>query len=271
MVPHPMMHRMPWVASLLLATSVAAQAPVVITNTSIVDVETGQVRGGQSIHIEGARIREVAPSGAMKVPPGARLVDGTGRFVIPGLWDMHVHATGFGIDRLFQPVLVANGVTGIREMWGQLAAADSMRAAIARGDVVGPRAVVAGHILDGAPAIWPGSLGIKGAGAARRAVDSLAKAGAAFIKVYSRLSEEEFRAAGEQARKNGLHFAGHVPSLVTVDEAVAQGMRTIEHLQMFTTACSSREAELRQQYRDAVSSPKGWDSAAVVGRAQLST
>ena len=256
-------------ASVLVAAVVGAQAPVVITNTSIVDVETGQVRDGQSIRVEGTRIREIAPAGRMRVPSGARVVDGTGRFVIPGLWDMHVHATGFGIDRLFQPVLVANGVTGMREMWGQLVAADSMRAAIARGEAVGPRAVVAGHILDGAPAIWPGSLGVNGADAARRAVDSLAKAGAAFIKVYSRLSEDEFRAAGEQAKRNRLHFAGHVPSQVTVDEAVSQGMRTIEHLQQFTTACSSRESELRQQYRDAVASPKGWDSAAVVGRAQL--
>lgn len=256
-------------ASLLVAAVVGAQAPVVITNASIVDVETGQVRDGQSIRVEGTRIREIAPAGRMRVPSGARVVDGTGRFVIPGLWDMHVHATGFGIDRLFQPVLVANGVTGMREMWGQLVAADSMRAAIARGEAVGPRAVVAGHILDGAPAIWPGSLGVNGADAARRAVDSLAKAGAAFIKVYSRLSEDEFRAAGEQAKRNRLHFAGHVPSQVTVDEAVSQGMRTIEHLQQFTTACSSRESELRQQYRDAVASPKGWDSAAVVGRAQL--
>ncbi|MBL8961439.1 MAG: hypothetical protein JNJ98_16390, partial [Gemmatimonadetes bacterium] len=172
-----------WGAALAAAGVAGAQAPVVITNTAIVDVETGRVRDGQSIRVEGNRIREIGPSARMPVPPGARVVDGTGRFVIPGLWDMHVHATGFGIDRLFQPVLVANGVTGMREMWGQLAAADSMRAAIARGDAVGPRAVVAGHILDAAPAIWPGSLGIKGPEAARRAVDSLAKAGAAFIKV----------------------------------------------------------------------------------------
>ncbi|MBK8247620.1 MAG: amidohydrolase family protein [Gemmatimonadetes bacterium] len=265
-----MMRRFLWGAAFAAAPVAGAQAPVVITNTSIVDVETGRVRAGQSIRVEGNRIREIGPTGQLRVPAGARVVDGTGRFVIPGLWDMHVHATGFGIDRLFQPVLVANGVTGMRDMWGQLAAADSMRAAIARGEVVGPRTVISGHILDAAPAIWPGSLGIKGADAARRAVDSLAKAGAAFIKVYSRLNEEEFRAAGEQAKRNGLHFAGHVPSLVTVDEAVAQGMRTIEHLQQFTTACSSREAELRQQYRDAVASPKSWDSAAVMGRAQLS-
>ncbi len=129
--------------------------------------------------------------------------------------------------------------------------------------------VVAGHLLDGAPAIRPGSLRVSGVDAARRAVDSLAKAGAAFIKVYSRLSEQAFRAAADQAKKNGLHFAGHVPNLVTVDEAVSLGMRTIEHLQQFTTACSSRETELRQQYCDAVAWPKKWDSVAVAGRAQL--
>jgi imidazolonepropionase-like amidohydrolase len=109
---------------------------------------------------------------------------------------------------------------------------------------------------------------VKDAAAARATVDSLAKAGANFIKVYSRLTPEAFRAAADQAKKNGLPFAGHVPSLVSVDEALSLGMRTIEHLQNFTTACSAREEELRADLATAVASSKGWDSAGVMSRGQ---
>jgi imidazolonepropionase-like amidohydrolase len=109
---------------------------------------------------------------------------------------------------------------------------------------------------------------VNNADEARRAVDSLARDRAGFIKVYSRLTPEEFRAIAEQAKKNGLAFAGHVPTLVSVDEALTLGMQTIEHLQMFTTACSSRETELRGALISAVASSKGWDSAGVVQRGQ---
>lgn len=254
---------------LFLAATAQAQAPIVIANTSVVDVESGQVRAGQSVLIEGTRIVRVVANGRLSVPAGATTIDGTGRFVIPGLWDMHVHATGFGIDRLFLPVLVANGVTGVRDMFGRLEFTDSARALGRRGELVVPRIVGAGHILDGTPAIWPGSVVVKGVDQTKRAVDSLARRGAPFIKAYSRLMPEEFRAAAAQAKVNGLPFAGHVPSLVTVDEAVGLGMRTIEHLQQFTTACSSRETSLRDELANAVASSRGWDSAAVISRAQL--
>ena len=242
--------------------------PVAIRNVSVVDVETGQIRAGQTITIEGTRIRSVGDAARTTIPAGALTIDGTGRFVIPGLWDMHVHATGFGIDRLFLPMLVANGVTGVRDMFGRVAWYDSARALARRGEFVAPRIIGAGHILDGMPPIWPGSVGVNNADEARRAVDSLARDGAGFIKVYSRLTPEEFRAIAEQAKKNGLAFAGHVPTLVSVDEALTLGMQTIEHLQMFTTACSSREQELRQALTSAVASSKGWDSAGVVQRGQ---
>ncbi|MGQ0646877.1 MAG: amidohydrolase family protein [Gemmatimonadaceae bacterium] len=266
--------RRAWIGALLLIApsllGAQAPAPIVIANASVIDVESGRVQSGQTILIEGNRIRSIAPAGRVTVPAGATTIDGTGRFVIPGLWDMHVHATGFGIDRLFLPVLVANGVTGVRDMFGRVAWYDSARALGARDELVIPRIVGAGHILDGKPEIWPGSVGVRDPDETRRAVDSLAKAGAAFIKVYSRLTPEAFRAAAAQARKHGLDIAGHVPSLVSVDEALTLGMRTIEHLQMFTTACSSREEHLRADLTAAVASPKAWDSAAVISRGQLS-
>lgn len=241
---------------------------VAITHATIVDVANGRLTSGHTIIVSGNRIASISPDSRARIPAGARVLDATGKFVIPGLWDMHVHATGPGIDRLFLPVLAANGVTGVRDMWGRVAWFDSARAQTARGDLVAPRIVGSGHILDGAPAIWPGSTGVKDAAEARRMVDSLAAGGAAFIKVYSRLTPDEFRAAAEQAKARGLPFAGHVPSLVSVGEASDLGMKSIEHLQMLANACSRDEDAMRADYAAAVASAKAWDSAGIVSRAQ---
>jgi imidazolonepropionase-like amidohydrolase len=244
---------------------------VAFSHATIVDVVAGTTSSDHTIVVEGNRIRSILPAGAVKLAPGTRVIDATGKFVIPGLWDMHVHATGPVIDRLFLPVLAANGVTGVREMFGRLAWYDSARAMAARGVLVSPRIVGAGHILDGKPAIWPGSLGVGTPDEARHAVDSLADAGAAFIKVYSRLSRDAFLAAAEESKKRGLPFAGHVPSLVSVEDASGAGMQSIEHLQTLTTACSRDDARLRSEIAAAVASPKGWDSASVLQRAQAKT
>ena len=253
------------------ANRLPAQTSVVaITHATIVDVVTGRTTSDQTIFIEGNRIRGVGP-GTTRLAPGTRVIDATGKFVIPGLWDMHVHATGPGIDRLFLPVLVANGITGVREMFGQLAWYDSARALVARGAIVAPRIVGSGHILDGKPAIWPGSLGVSTPDEARRAVDSLADRGAAFIKVYSRLTRDAFLAAADQSKKRGLAFAGHVPTLISVVEASDAGIKSIEHLQTFTTACSRDDARIRGDIVAAAASPKAWDSATVVQRAYART
>jgi len=252
----------------MVASTARAQSPIVIRNVTTVDVETGSTHPSQTIVIEGTRMKAVGDATQLATPKGARIVDGTGKFLIPGLWDMHVHATGPGVDRLFLPVLVANGVTGVREMFGTFRWYADARAMARRGEIVMPRLVGSGHILDGKPQIWQ-SVEVSDAAQARHAVDSLARGGAAFIKVYSRLTPDEFRAAADEAKKHNLSFAGHVPALVSVDEALSLGMASIEHLQMFTMACSSQEEAFRSALLDAVASPKGWDSAAVIQRLQL--
>ena len=251
-----------------VAPAINAQSPVVVRNVTTVDVQTGNVRPAQTVVVEGTRIKAVGDAADLAAPNGARIVDATGKFLVPGLWDMHVHATGPGVDRLFLPVLVANGVTGVREMFGTFKWYADARQMAKRGEIVMPRLVGSGHILDGKPQIWQ-SVEVADAAQTRRAVDSLARGGAAFIKVYSRLTPDEFRAAADEAKKRGLTFAGHVPTLVSVDEALSLGMASVEHLQMFTTACSSQEEAFRSALLDAVASPKGWDSAAVIQRLQL--
>lgn len=255
---------------LLTALARAAQAQpatVAITGVTVIDVRDGRLAQGSTILIRDHRIEAVGPASATPVPAGAQVIDGHGQYAIPGLWDMHVHAAWGGLDRVFLPALLANGVTGVREMFGARAGVDSARAAVRRGTLAGPRIVAAGHILDGVPAIWPGSVGVATAEEARRAVDSLVAGGADFIKVYSRLTPEAFAAAGEQAVRRGVPFAGHVPSLVSVVEAARAGIRSIEHLQQIPQACSSRADQLLADLR-AAHAAAGWDSAGRVGRGQ---
>lgn len=247
---------------------VAAQDPraLTFTNVTVVDVERGVLLPNHTVIVSGTRITAVGPAASVRAPAGATVVDASGKYLAPGLWDMHVHAAFPGIDRVFLPLLVANGVTGVREMWGLMPVVDSLRRQVGRVAFTGPRIVAAGHILDGLPVIWPGSVGVGTADAARRAVDSLVSAGADFIKVYSRLSPEAYRAAAAAAKARGVPFAGHVPTLVSVAEASDLGQRTVEHLTGLLGACSTEDDRLRTAVAAAVASPKGWDSAGVVQR-----
>lgn len=245
-------------------------APAVITNTTVIDVASGRLEPGRTVLIRDGRIVEVAPAGA-KAPAGTPVVDGTGKFLIPGLWDMHVHAAFPGLDQLFLPLLVANGVTGARDMSvTPISQLDSARARIGRGTMVGPRLIGSGNLVDGVPPIWPGSRSVRTPEDARQAVDSLAGAGAGFIKVYSRLSPEAYRAIAAEAKRVGITFAGHVPTLVSAAEASDLGQRTIEHLTNLATACSSEEAALLAEVAAVVSdSARGWNAAGPVQLRQV--
>jgi imidazolonepropionase-like amidohydrolase len=255
---------------LLLAPGAAraqADPPIVITRVTVVDVESGRLLPDRTVVVSGNRIASVA-AGSVPALAGARIVDGAGRFLIPGLWDMHVHAAFPGIDAIFFPTLLANGITGVREMFSSLAWVAASRGRIARGDIAGPRMVASGHILDGNPAIWPGSASARNGAEARQAVDSLKRAGADFIKVYSRLTPEAFFAISEEARRLGIPFAGHIPQLVPAASAAGAGIKSVEHLTNVLLGCSSREDEFLARLA-AAHSAKGWDSVGAVSRGQV--
>jgi imidazolonepropionase-like amidohydrolase len=267
----PSVFRVAALAVLLVPAGIAAQngAAIAITPVTIVNVETGQVEAGRTVVFVGTRITAVGPVASVKVPAGSRIVSGEGKYLIPGLWDMHVHAAFPGLDAIFFPELLANGITGVREMFSSIPWVDSSRARVAHGEIAGPRMVASGHILDGSPPIWPGSVAVTDAASTRHAIDVLKEDGADFIKVYSRLTPEEFFAAAAEAKKVGLPFAGHVPQLVRAEAASDAGQKSVEHLTNVLVGCSSREAEFLAQLAAAVASPRGWDSAGVVSRGQL--
>ncbi|MEV6239218.1 amidohydrolase family protein [Lentzea sp. NPDC051838] len=190
------------------------------------------------------------------LPRGVRVVDVAGKYVIPGLWDLHTHASFFA-DTV-APLHVVQGVTGVREMWGQPETHDTRRR-IEAGEVLGPRMVIASNIVDGPGAIWPGADVVRTPDEARAAVRGAKDGGADFVKVYSFLSPECYAAIAAEARRLRIPFAGHVPARVPVRDALAQ--HTHEHLYNLFTSTSDNADELYAKLRalpDDPADPNWW-------------
>jgi imidazolonepropionase-like amidohydrolase len=211
-----------------------------ILHANIVSVTDGLVLTNQTINIEGSTIRSVAANS----PPvtGARIVDATGRFVIPGLWDMHAHLEFTGASSL--QLYVANGVTGVRDMGASLDKALEFRESTRSGVVLGPRIVAAGPSLaQSEPEAGPYQthlLRVDTAADGRAVVQMLKRRGVDFIKVHGRVPREAYFAIAQEARRQGLPLVGHVPEKITFDEAIDAGQIGFEHMNDMSlwTACS---------------------------------
>jgi imidazolonepropionase-like amidohydrolase len=237
------------VAMVSSAVSVAAQESfLAITHVNLIDATGSPVREDMTVIVEGKRITEIGKSSETHVPSGAIVVYGRGKYLIPGLWDMHVHenfGTWIPADEKITPALfVANGVTGVRDMGGDLETLKNWRARIAEGKLLGPRMIISGPMLDGPVPQFPSSAPVKDASEGRRIVDELQKGGADFIKIQSLVPRDGYFAAAEEAKKSGIVFAGHVPDKVRATEASNAGQKSIEHLTGVFEGCSTVEDEL---------------------------
>ncbi len=217
-----------------------AARPLAITHVTVIDVLKGARLRDQTVVVAGNRITALGAASAIPVPPGAIVVDGRGKFLVPGLWDMHVHSAVLAAREL--PVFAALGITGVRNMHTTSDTALELTAAIKQrlrsGELTGPRFVANGPIVDGARPQWRGSVVVSTSEAGQRVVDSLARGGADFVKVYNGLPRTAYFAIAEASRRRGLPFVGHVPLAVSAQEASNAGQRSIEHLSGFDRACS---------------------------------
>lgn len=249
------MNRLSLLLLLSLPSCATAARPVpgadlAFTSVNVVDVESGKILPDQTVLVRGNRIAALAPAADVKVPASARVVDGHGKYLIPGLWDMHAHVVAEENWRWRFPLYLSYGVTGIRNMGvtgedSALALAVALRRRVAAGEVVGPRLVTTGPLLDGSPGVRPKSLIVTNAAEGRRAVDSLADAGVDFVKVYNRLPRDGYFAIAEEARRRGVPFVGHVPMRISAEEAIGAGQRSIEHLLWLPFACTAGGDTLR--------------------------
>ena len=226
----------------------AQESLLAFTHVNLIDATGSPVLADMTVIVEGKQISQIGKSDVTPLPKGARVVEGRGKYLIPGLWDMHVHEV-FGewipADEKITPVLfVANGVTGVRDMGGDLETLKGWRSRIEEGKLLGPRMIISGPMLDGPVPQFPSSAPVKDAAEGRRIVDELQKNGADFIKIQSLVPREGYFGAAEEAKKDGIVFAGHVPDKVRATEASNAGQKSIEHLTGVFEGCSTVEDEL---------------------------
>jgi imidazolonepropionase-like amidohydrolase len=236
-----------------------------LTHVSIVDVTGGPRLTDMTVVITGNRIRTIAPSDSAVLPEAAVVLNARYKFLIPGLWDMHVHAAWPGMSQPLGELFVANGVTGVRDMWGDAAEIAHWHSRVARFDARTPRLVAAGNLLDGPEPVGPNSIRVSTPDAARRTVDRLKRQGVEFIKVYSQLPREVYFAIAAEARRTGIPFAGHVPVAVSAAEASDSGQRSIEHLTGVTLACSAHGDDVQRRITGVVAE-RGYTAASALAR-----
>jgi imidazolonepropionase-like amidohydrolase len=224
---------------LLFASLAATEKPspddlTVINNVNVVDVRSGAVLADQTVILDRNHIASVGPSKSAKYPRNAPSVNGHGYFLIPGLWDMHVHLVFGdwfpGAQDITLPLLIAHGVTGVRDMGSELETVRDWRNEIEAGRLLGPRIFTSGPMLDGPKPRFPSSMAITTADDGRRAVNQLRQQGADFIKLQSQIPREAVFAIAEEAKKQEIAFEGHVPDSVRASEMSDAGMKSFEHL-----------------------------------------
>jgi imidazolonepropionase-like amidohydrolase len=208
-----------------------APGDIAITDVTVVPMSRDGALAHHTVVVRGDRIVAVAPSASVALPAGVTAIDGKGKWLIPGLADMHVHIWSENDLTMF----LAAGVTTIRNLFGSDLHL-SWRSQIARGERLGPTIVTAGPLIDGDPPIWPGSTVLVNPADADKIVADQKAAGYDFLKPYSRLSRPAYEALAAAGKRHGMPLAGHVPTSVGLAGVLAAQQRSIEHLDGYLLA-----------------------------------
>jgi hypothetical protein len=232
-----------------------ASTSIYITHVTVIDTKSGKEERNRTVIISGNRILDIQDSKQAKAPSGAKVVDATGKYLIPGLWDMHVHIRGSikgstpnlaEENEAMLPLYLANGVTGVREMGGDLVdVVLQWRSEVEGGKRVAPRIVTCGPKLDGAKPRFPGSIAITTPEEARTAVQRVKAMRVDFVKVLDSspdIPHDAYLALLDEAKRQHLPVTGHVALTVTVAE-VSDAGQNIEHTRYFP-GCVRNEKEL---------------------------
>lgn len=202
---------------------------LVIRDVTVIDCTGAKPQPGMTVVVRGNRIAAIRKAANLGVPKGGRVVDGRGKYLIPGLWDMHGHLTDAGEGALAQ--LIENGVTGVRDLGGDLELVRRWRGEIEQGKRIGPHIVAAGPLLDGpTEAKW--HIVARNEAEARELVRTIKARGADFVKTHNALPKEAFFAAADEAKKQGIPIAVHLSREVTIEQASDAGVNSLEHVEM---------------------------------------
>jgi imidazolonepropionase-like amidohydrolase len=204
------------------------------THVTVID---GAVSEDQNVIFSGDRITAVGPSPLTSVAVGARIIDGRGRFLIPGLWDCHAHLSYFKQSAL--PVLLANGVTSVRDMGGLLDEVYRWKTETNCGIRPGPRIFCAGPILNG-KVFNEYQVAVTDAAEARGTVRVLKSVNVDFVKVDAAISRDAYFGVQSECQERGLRYVGHMPRAITPEEASNAGQWTLEHVGAFADRFASQ-------------------------------
>jgi imidazolonepropionase-like amidohydrolase len=240
------------------STQAAQSRSLAITHVGVIDATGSGLKRDQTVVVTGDRIVAVGASNRVRVPTGVELLDGTGKFVIPGLWDMHVHLGAYEDGRKTLLRLLASGITGVRDMASPLDDILRLKQDAETGAITSPRIVAAGPILQGPlPFRVPPLIRIVTERDAKQTVDELRTRGVDFIKVGDALTRDAYFAIAQESRRLGVPFVGHLTPSVTAFEAARAGQRSLEHFgsagfRNVLVACSRQEADLDAYLQEAL-------------------
>ncbi len=248
---------------IVLSQNNPASSSIILNHVNVIDGTGADVQSDMTVVIKGNRIVHIGKSSSGIIPANALVIDASGKYLIPGLWDMHVH--------VFNPVskdppnineftsYIANGVTGVREMWTPLDAMPQVnlwRKQINEGTSSFPRIGAVGTMVDGSPSQWPNSDTASSEEEARLIVRRIKAAGIDFVKVYNRLPRKAYFAIADECKKQHIPFAGHVPNRILLKEAIDAGQQSIEHLTgsriIFDGGCPLLLKELKTELPDSI-------------------
>jgi hypothetical protein len=245
----------PFLAVTLWLCACSSHPPpsLAITHVTLIDATGAAPQPDMTVFLADEQIAAIGPSKSVFIPSKTKTFDATGKFLIPGLVDMHAHLTGAseptGSREFILPLLLANGITTVRDMGGDLESLLKLRHEINDGKLLAPRIFFAGPYLDGNPPFFQPSLVVTNSAEAAEDIHSLVSRGADFIKVQSNLSRDAYFAIAGVCRREHITFVGHVPDCVTAAEASDAGQKSIEHLTGVLRACSNEEPLLiRKQF-----------------------
>ena len=222
---------------------------ILITHAEVIDVESGEILSDQMIGIKDGSIAFISDDYS-KNYDARETIEADGKYVIPGLWDMHIHFRGgeelIEENKNLIPLFLANGITGVREAGGDMTnKIFEWQDAIKAGNMVGPKIFTSGPKLDGPGGTWAGSIPVTTQEDAVKAVDSLINLGSDFVKLYdSRISRDAYIWILEEAKRRGVKTSGHMPFSVMLNEAVEAGLGSVEHLYYVLKGTSTEEQEV---------------------------
>lgn len=245
------LNRITWIGLIIIfggchqQNAIPIEADVIIRRVNIVDVLNGKIVPNQYVVVKGRLITGIYNYPVTPKSHG-REIDGNGKFLIPGLWDMHAH---YSINHSFSSLLlVANGVTGIREMWGWMDTVRMIRKRIAIDSSIIPDIYSAGSIIDGDPPARPRFTSVRNGEEARAEALKQIDQGVDFFKIYGNLTKESYYSIVEISREYGVPFVGHVPIRLNIWETIAAGQASIEHQEGLLEACTSKPQELKSSF-----------------------